>query len=343
MLRVPLSTTRDLPITYHNVDEIDRDRRGLTLYRVPRVWRQRFPEQTAMRATQAAGVELRFRAATRYMALELSIENSIGYGACLALYHGYRNVSLVTLRGPKYTGRVVLLSRDADVDFVLDAPWRIICPYGAVTTVKTLFLSDRAELLPAAGRPFRWLAHGDSITQGAHALSPGMTYVYLAADALGWDAINIGFGGSAWGDAEVAEYIASRTDWDLLTIAIGTNTFGGERESAADFALRYDRFLSIIRESHHATPISCITPTWRRQDGPPPVSNAFGDPPGAYREAITEVVRRRRQTDANLTLLGGLELIGSERGLTVDLLHPDPHGMAMMANGIVRHLQKTVT
>ena len=68
----------------------------------------------------------------------------------------------------------------------------------------------------------------------------------------------------------------------------------------------------------------------------------FGDPPDAYRKAITEVVQRRRQTDANPALMDGLILIGSERGLTVDLLHPDRHGMGMIANGIVRHLHKTV-
>ena len=235
MLTFALSAATDSAITWHNVEELDHSRHGLTLQRVPRDWRQQFPTQTAFRATQAAGVELRFRAATRYVAVDLSVVNHVAYRAAVALYHGYRAVGLVTLPAPKHEGTVVLVDREAEVEGVLDAPWRIICPYGGRTVVRSLHLSDGAELLPASARPVRWLAHGDSITQGAHALSPGMTYVNLTADALGWEAINMGFGGSAWGDAVVAEYIASRQDWDILSIAIGTNTFGGSVESAGNF------------------------------------------------------------------------------------------------------------
>ena len=57
MLRVVLSAKRDLPIAYHNVAEFENGRQGLTLQRIPRAWRERLPERTAFRATQAAGVE----------------------------------------------------------------------------------------------------------------------------------------------------------------------------------------------------------------------------------------------------------------------------------------------
>lgn len=335
---IPLSTVSDLPITWHNVEEIDDGRRGLTLQRMPREWRDRFPTQTAFRATQAAGVEIRFRAATRYLALDLSMVNHTAYRAAIALYHGYRAVGLVSLSATKHDGRVVLLDREADIDGVLDVPWRIICPYGARTIVKALHLSDGAEVFPASRRPVRWLAHGDSITQGAHAMSPAMTYVNLAADALGWDAINMGFGGSAWGDAVVAEYIASRQDWDVLSIAIGTNTYGGSKEPASDLKRRYDEFLSIIRDSHPGKPILCVTPVWRKQDVPPEEANVCGDTPRAYRRAIEDVVRGRQAEDARLALLDGLELIGGPRGLGVDLVHPDDHGMLMMAQGIAEAL-----
>ena len=341
MHRILLSPTAQ-PITYHNVQEVTADRHGLTFYRVPKAWLPRFPEKTAARAVQAAGVELRFCAATRHISLDVHTENNIGYSAAFALYHGYRNVGLATVPVPRYSGRVPLMDRQEDIDGVLDEPWRIICPYGALTAIKALYLSDGAELLPAPGRAVRWLAHGDSITQGAHALSPGMTYVNLVADELGWDAINMGFGGSAWGDAVIAEYIASRSDWDVLSLAIGTNTYSRDCGPAADgFALIYDRFLSIIREAHPIKPILCITPIWRRQDAQQ-VQNRFGDTPQAYREAISRVVQTRAEDDLNLALLDGLHLIGSDRGLTVDLVHPDAHGMAMLAGGITDALRELV-
>lgn len=338
MLKIPLKEPQASVITLHNADEVIAEGRGLTPYRVSCAWRERFPEQTAVRATQAAGVELRFRADTRYLAVDLAIRNQLNYRPAVALYHGERAVGLVSLPQPTFEGHVVLLDGETEVEGVLEAPWRILCPYGAVSTVEAIYLSDGAELLPAASRAMRWLAHGDSITQGAHALSPGMTYVHLAADALGWDALNLGFGGSAWGDAVVAEYIANRPDWDVLSIAIGTNTYGGSRESAAAYAKRYDRFLDIVRRAHPRKPILCITPIWRKQDGPPEAANLCGDPPRAYREAITQVVRSRQPNDPHLALLDGLTLIGGPRGLGVDLVHPDDHGMNAMAQGIATAL-----
>jgi lysophospholipase L1-like esterase len=337
-MRVVLSAKSDLPITYHNVAEFERCRQGLTLQRIPRAWRERLPERTAFRATQAAGVELRFCAQTRHIALELTTDNQIGYHAAVALYHGYRNVSLVTLTTPRHSGKVVLMEREEEIPDALQAPWRILCPYGALTSLTALTLSDGAEILPAAARPVRWLAHGDSITHGAHALHPAFTYVNLVADGLGWDAINMGFGGSAWGDAAVAEYIAARDDWDILSIAIGTNTYGGQTEPAVAFGQRYERFLEIIRQAHPAKPILCLTPFWRGQDAPA-VANSHGNTPQDYRDAITQVVARRMAADPRLALLDGLQALGDERGLTVDRLHPDAHGMARIAQHLAPALR----
>ena len=339
MRRILLGDNDAQSVAYHNVQELDRGRYGLTLQRVPASWRDRFPEATGWRATQAAGVELRFRAATSEIALDLRTVNHIPGGHSLALYHGFRAVALRTLSDLTFRGQLVLLDEQEKLPAAPDAPWRILCPYGARTIVKALYLSDDAELLPLSPRPVRWLAYGDSITQGARALSPGMTYVHLVADALGWDGLNLGFGGAAWGDAVVAEYIASRDDWDLLSIAIGTNTFGGSVESPADFRGRYDRFLDIIRESYPSKPILCITPIWRHEDGPPEVSNDCGQPPNAYRQVVAGVVERRCAGDSNLGLLDGLQILGDARGLGLDRVHPDDHGMWGIANGVSNALR----
>ena len=92
MRRIVLGEDGGQPITYHNAQELDRGRYGLTLQRVLASWRDRFPEATGWRATQAAGVELRFRAATSEIALDLRTVNHIPGGHSLALYHGFRAV-----------------------------------------------------------------------------------------------------------------------------------------------------------------------------------------------------------------------------------------------------------
>lgn len=154
---------------------------------------------------------------------------------------------------------------------------------------------------------------------------------------------NLGFGGSAWGDASVAEYIAHLDMWEVLVLVIGTNTYGRAHESATVYERTYARFLDIVRGGHPSKPILCVTPIYRRQDGPPPQRNAAGSTPEEYREAIASAVRGRiEEGDENVYLLDGQRLIGDRKGLSLDLVHPDDHGMAKMAHGIAEALVREV-
>ena len=261
--------------------------------------------------------------------------------AAVALYHGARCVALQTLP-TTYSGRVVLLDRSDPVPNALGETWRILLPYHAEVTLRTLRLSAGACPERPCSSPVRWLAHGDSITQGARAIAPGLTYVSLVADTLGWDGLNLGLGGSAWGDAVVAEYVASRDDWDVLSIAIGTNTYAASIETAASFRERYGTFLDIVRHRHPTKPVLCITPIWRGSDAVPGEANQLGDTLASYRQAISGLVIARSPSDRNLHLLDGLELIGDSEGLGVDLVHPDARGMMRMAQKIIPALRDLV-
>jgi len=335
---IPLKGIPEQRVFYHNVAELEINAHGVIPRRVPAEWRQRFPPQTALHALMPAGIEIRFRAAVSAISLEVDVLDPANGELLVALYHGPRAVNLAALPS-EGRGKVRLLAQEELPDDVLDHPWRILLPYKGQVALRALILSDEAVLLPLTEYPVRWLAHGDSITQGAQALAPNWTYVHLVANELGWDALNLGFGGSAWGDEAVAEYIASREDWDLLTLAIGTNTFGSGRESAADYARTYDRFLEIVRKAHPYAPIICITPIWRHEDGPPEIPNAWGDTVRAYRQAIQEVVQSRQSGDPHLWLIDGLSLIPNGRGLTIDQVHPDAHGMQRIAQGLLALLR----
>ena len=114
-------------------------------------------------------------------------------------------------------------------------------------------IDDAAQLEQAAPdkRP-RIFFHGDSITQGHGVTSPRETYVWQVAEQLNCVGINFGFGGTAWADNIVAQTIASRNDWDVLSIMLGTNSFAGtdatgKPETAAQYAAKYDAFLTTIR------------------------------------------------------------------------------------------------
>lgn len=181
--------------------------------------------------------------------------------------------------------------------------------------------------------------HGDSITHGHGATSPRETYVWQTCEMANCEALNLGFGGSAWTDIPVADYIATRNDWDVLVVMLGTNSFGGndgagKPETLAQYRDKYDAFLSAIRAKHATQPILCITPILNHQDITQR-KNKNGDLPQDYRRAMQQVVEQRRQKDHNLYFLDGLKLINDPLYLLViDQVHPNEGGSLKMAEGI---------
>jgi lysophospholipase L1-like esterase len=186
--------------------------------------------------------------------------------------------------------------------------------------------------------------HGDSITHGHGVTSPRETYVWQACERADCISLNYGFGGTAWADNIVAETIATRTDWDVLVIALGTNSFGGldsagKPETATRYAEKYHAFLSTIREKAPNKPILSMTPILNRFDLKP-TKNKNGEMPQDYRNAITQVVRQRQASDRNLHLLDGLQLINDPLYLWVtDVVHPNDAGSQRMANGVAAALK----
>jgi lysophospholipase L1-like esterase len=205
---------------------------------------------------------------------------------------------------------------------------------------------DAGAKLSAAApdrRP-RVFFHGDSITQGHGVTSPRETYVWQAAQQLNCIGINNGFGGTAWADNAVAQSIAARSDWDVLSIMLGTNSFGGtdaygKPETAAQYGQKYDAFVETIRRSHAQKPILCVTPILNRADldrG----GNQNGERPELYREGITQVVKRRQKLDKNLHLADGLAMVNDPLFLLVtDRVHPNDAGTHRIANVVAAALQ----
>jgi lysophospholipase L1-like esterase len=190
----------------------------------------------------------------------------------------------------------------------------------------------------------RVLFHGDSITHGHGVTSPRETYPWQISEQLGCVPLNYGFGGSAWADNVIAQTIASRTDWDVLTIMIGTNSLigvdsAGQPETAAQYAAKYDAYLTTIRAAAPSKPILCITPILNRADLKSG-GNQNGERPDLYRDGIATIVRRRQESDSNLYFLDGLTLIGDPLFLLVtDNVHPNDAGMHRIAQGVAAALR----
>lgn len=160
--------------------------------------------------------------------------------------------------------------------------------------------------------------------------------------------INYGFSGTAWADNVVARTIAARTDWEVLVIMLGTNSFGGtgcdgKSETTAQYAAKYDAFLATIRAAAPKKPILCVTPILNRADLEKG-GNPNGERPKLYREGINRVVRRRMNADTNLHLADGLAMVNDPLFLLVtDRVHPNDAGMNRIAEGVAAALKPILT
>src|SRR5262245_2300215 len=330
---------------------------GLQPVRVPKVWRDKWPARTASRAQSAAGVSARFRTDSKTLVFRVTfVEVADTPGTPEATWERSRPSYFDVYRDGKYVASVAAATKFTQQDVILyndpdlagEAEIAVLFPFyyrNAEVIVHGIGIDPTAKLLRAAPDVRRRvLFHGDSITHGHGVTSPRETYVWQACEKVDCISLNYGFGGTAWADTIVAETIASRTDWDVLVMALGTNSFGGldssgKPETAAQYGDKYSRFLSTIRGKAPNKSILSATPILNRFDLKP-TKNKNGEIPQDYRNAITRVVRQRQTSDQNLHLLDGLQLINDPIYLWVtDVVHPNDAGSQRMADGVAAALK----
>lgn len=177
----------------------------------------------------------------------------------------------------------------------------------------------------------RYLAYGTSITEGAKASAPHLSYVSHVARNRGYDALNLGSSGSAHLEQSMADYIAERDDWDVATLALSVNMANGEF-SPAEFEERADYFVNTVAAANPKKPVACVTLFTYFADV---TASGDADYADAFRQALRDVVAR--SPHENLSFVEGTELLTSS-GLTWDLLHPSDEGMRTIGDGLAAHL-----
>jgi lysophospholipase L1-like esterase len=334
---------------------------GMQPVRVPKEWRDKWPQATARRALSAAGVTLRFRTDSKKIVFQATLIDTPDNAAAPdeawerarpPYFDLYRDGKFVrSIAGAIQSGRQDVVIYDQPNGPAKESDITILLPFyyrNAEIIVNGIGIEKTAKVTAATSdqRP-RVLFHGDSITHGHGVFTPRETYVWQACERAGCIPLNLGFGGSAYGDNVVAQFIASRNDWEILVIAIGTNSFGGtyqeKPETAAQYGLKYDAFLTTIREKSPMKPIIVMTPIFHRSDhfG---IKNKNGEGPQDYRNAISKVVRARQAKDKNLFLIDGMTLFSDPLYLLpTDMVHPNNAGEQKMADGVVTVLKPIVT
>lgn len=330
---------------------------GFQPVRAAKAWRDNWPARTARRAMSAAGVAVRFRTDSKKLVFRVTFVDVPDAPATPAVAWERSRPSFFSLyRDAGFVASIPALTVFTQQDVTIyddhalsgEAEIQVLFPFyyrNAEVIVHAIGIEPDAKLLRAApdNRP-RILFHGDSITHGHGVTSPRETYPCQVAESIGCVPLNFGFGGTAWADNVVAQTIAARTDWDILTIMLGANSLAGvdsagKPETAAQYAAKYNAYVATIRAAAPKKPILCITPILNRLDlkrG----GNENGEIPKAYRDGITRVVRERQRSDAYLYLLDGLTMVDDPLFLlATDTVHPNDAGMHRIAEGVAAALK----
>ena len=352
-------TPDDNRLRWLNVADWEAKTGGWQPVRIPKAWRDKIPERSAERALSTAGVAVRFRTDSSKIAIRVTFldvpdatnasPESAWERARPPYFDVYRDgkfLANVPAKIVYYQQDVVVFDRSSEPK--KESEFSILFPHyyrNAEAIVAGIGLDKDAQVAAPAPRNLPVvLFHGDSITHGHGVTSPRETYVWQTCEKANCEPLNLGFGGSAWTDTSVADYIASRSDWDVLVLMVGTNSFGGrdsggKPETVAQYRDKYGAFLDVVRAKYATKPILCITPILTHQDIVQE-RNKNGDLPQAYRDAVRQLVEQRRQKDRNRYFLDGLSLINDPLYLMViDQVHPNEGGSLKMAAGIAEVLK----
>ncbi|MFF1380818.1 GDSL-type esterase/lipase family protein [Streptomyces sp. NPDC058308] len=186
-------------------------------------------------------------------------------------------------------------------------------------------------LSPAAPRP-RWLAYGDSVTEGWSASRPHLAWPALTGRALEVETVNLGYAGAARGEAASAQQLAS-LDADVITLAFGTNCWSRTPHSARLLYGTARAFLDLVRLGHPDVPLLVVSPVVRPDAEAVP--NALGATLRDLRAAV-----ERAALDAGADLLPGGALLDAKH--LVDGVHPGDAGHAVLAEAVASALREVL-
>ncbi len=233
-----------------------------------------------------------------------------------------------------------LLPAPADADFTAAVPLpgggphvvEIYLPHCREVLISRLEIPDGATAAPRPRPPNRWLAVGDSITQGMTATSPALTWTARVARQLGWDLHNIAVGG-AIAQAAVGR-LALDLAWNIATVAFGVNDFNQDRPPDVVQAETRGLLERLLQRPQAA--LYLLTPVpWAGRTTPNNIGLHLED----YRQAL-------RQAAAGLprvAVIEGAELLDDNPALFADNVHPNDTGMAQFAERLAGRLPHGAT
>ena len=192
---------------------------------------------------------------------------------------------------------------------------------------------ESGSVIKAIDNPFRHniIVHGSSITHGASASRPGMTYAARFGRDNGLYTLNLGFSGMCKLQKEYAYYLADIKDVDAFIF----DTFSNPQADVINE--NFDQFVDVVRAAHPDVPMIFLQ-TERRETRN---FNTNREASEAAKQAAAEaVVKRRMKTDKNIYFLPSDDFLGKEHIATADGTHPTDLGFTYMLDSITPKIKK---
>ena len=173
----------------------------------------------------------------------------------------------------------------------------------------------------------RYLAYGSSITHGSLALNPAYYYPTKIGEYFGAETRNLGYAGSACVEPQMADELA-KLPFDFATVEMGINVLSMETE---EFDRRVRYMIRRLAETHPDAEIFCISPFYCDADW------RGSEKPNEFRRVIAEAVAAYGSPCVHA--IDGLSCLDGAHGLSGDLVHPSPRGVACIAENLINQLK----
>lgn len=187
-------------------------------------------------------------------------------------------------------------------------------------------LDDNASWSPYRA-PIKWIAFGDSITEGREPDHPGNSYTNRLSRMLNAELFNQGISGEMFRSRKIVP--GTYPSCDFVTVAYGTNDF---RKQPAELLIpEMTAFLRQITEEFPHTPIFCLLPLWRKDHEV--ISQ------GRTLTEVRTILRQEAEKFPQIRIIDCWDFIPHEEDWFYDRrLHPNDAGFACYAEALYRQI-----
>ncbi len=201
--------------------------------------------------------------------------------------------------------------------------------------LETVCIDEWASIHYTVDQRKRWVHYGSSISHSLEAGSPSTIWTGIAAQNLGLNLTNLGFGGNCILEPMIGIMIKD-LKCDLVTLKLGINCYNGAL-STRSFEPNAIGLIRIIREKHVNIPIIIISPIFcierentRMRDNSLTLVE--------MRQTLKHVVEKfKNYGDNNIFYVDGIDILGPDKAEHMpDNLHPDAEGQFVMAKNFIK-------